>query len=135
MLILPGRLAERLVGFAEEEPREEVCGVLAGSREGENRRVAKIFPCSNIHPSPYSNYEIEPAELLRVINEIEGSDLELLGFYHSHIVDLSHPSPTDEAMAQWPEHSYVIVSPWSARRITAWIWREKGFVEEEVVIR
>lgn len=131
MIVLSKKFAKKLEEHARREAPREACGVLAGNKKNEQKLLRKIYECKNMSRYPETTYEISPGELLRVITEIEGSGLELLGFYHSHPMGLEQPSYIDVGRAAWAGHSYVIVS----EKISSWIWdEEKNKFEEEKVI-
>ncbi|MFQ5815880.1 MAG: Mov34/MPN/PAD-1 family protein [Candidatus Hydrothermarchaeaceae archaeon] len=135
MIVFTKRLVDELLAHADRESPHEACGVMVGAMEDEAREVAIVYECTNVDPDPDVGYEINPMELLRVMEDAEGKGLEIIGFYHSHPMALSRPSMVDESKATWTGHSYAIVSPKSTPVITSWIWNEgEGFVEEEVVV-
>ncbi len=136
MIVFNKKIQDRLLAHAARESPHEACGVMAGTINGEAREVVRLYECTNMDPYPDVGYEIEPTELLRVMEDVEGKGLEILGFYHSHPMSLARPSIVDESKATWPGHSYVIVSPKSTEQITSWMWDEgRGFGAEEVVVK
>jgi proteasome lid subunit RPN8/RPN11 len=79
--------------------------------------VAKrVFRAENVHHSPL-RYEIDPAEIYRLLGEIEGAGWELGAIYHSHTRSAPYPSQTDITIAVpadlgqplWPGTLYIIV--------------------------
>jgi proteasome lid subunit RPN8/RPN11 len=104
-LSLPRTFAEAIVVQARSEHPNEACGLLAGT----NGTASKIFPMTNAERSPVI-YRIDPKEQLRIFNEIEGHDLELVGIYHSHTRSPAYPSDTDVRQAFYPDAAYLIVS-------------------------
>lgn len=105
MFRLPKKFAEQLISHCRAEYPNEACGLLAG-KAGEATRV---FEMTNAERSPVI-YRMEPKEQLRVFNEIEQDNLELVGIYHSHTRSAAYPSATDVQWAYYPEAAYVIVS-------------------------
>jgi proteasome lid subunit RPN8/RPN11 len=53
---------------------------------------------------------MDPAEQLRVFNEIDEAGLDLVAIYHSHTRSPAYPSSTDVSLAYYPEAVYLIVS-------------------------
>ena len=104
-LRIPKAFADAIVEQARSEHPNEACGLLAGT-DGE---ATKLFPMTNAERSPVI-YRMEPAEQLRVFNEIEGAGLDLVAIYHSHTRSPAYPSSTDVTLAYYPEATYVIVS-------------------------
>lgn len=94
---------------------EEACGLLAG-RAG---RPDKVYTITNARHSS-THYEMEPAELLRALVEIDDNEWDLQAIFHSHPAGPPVPSPTDVAEAYYPDSAYLIFAPlagggWQAR--------------------
>ena len=85
----------------------ECCGLLAGR----GAAITRILPARNAAQRPESEYEIAPEELFRLMREIRGAGLEMLGIYHSHPSGGNSPSASDIERAFYPEAAYFIVSP------------------------
>jgi proteasome lid subunit RPN8/RPN11 len=71
--------------------------------------VDRLVRGRNVHPTPETRYEIDPAQL-RALLFTEDSDRVLVGIYHSHPRTAPEPSPFDIANAFWPEQVYVLTS-------------------------
>jgi proteasome lid subunit RPN8/RPN11 len=102
---IPRSFAEAIIAQARAEHPNEACGLLAGT----DGAATKIYPMTNAERSPVI-YRMEPAEQLRVFNDIEASGLDLVGIYHSHTRSPAYPSATDVSLAYYPEAVYLIVS-------------------------
>ena len=111
MFRLEKRYAEEMIAHARAEAPNECCGVLAGK----GGKIAKLFRAKNAEKSPV-RYNIDPQELLKLYQEIEGQGWELLGIYHSHTQSQAYPSPTDVRLALWPDSLYFIVSLMDEKR-------------------
>jgi [CysO sulfur-carrier protein]-S-L-cysteine hydrolase len=99
------QLLGELVAHARAEAPNECCGIVA-ARDG---RAVAVHRTRNIHASPL-RFEMDPAEQLRVLDEIEDAGLELGAIYHSHTRSEPVPSLTDVNLARWwPEPLWVIV--------------------------
>src|SRR5438445_4366221 len=90
----------------------ECCGVLLGRFEDDGMKVVtSTARAGNTRTdSAHNRYNIDPRELVRIQREARESELDIVGFYHSHP---DHPalwSPTDLAEAHWIGCSYVITS-------------------------
>jgi proteasome lid subunit RPN8/RPN11 len=81
--------------------------VLAG-RAGETKEVVRLIPMNNRRTDDAHRYLIAPDDLRRTISELHGSELEVLGYYHSHPDHPAAPSAFDTEHA-WPWYSYIIV--------------------------
>lgn len=105
---------------------EEGCGLLGGRfNEGGTARVEVVFPVENELHSPV-RFRMAPLEQLRVFQEIERLNLDLVGIFHSHPAGPDHPSVTDLAEFLYPGVPVVILSPGAAGG-----WQVKGFLIEK----
>jgi len=122
----PTELREQLIDHARAGDPEEVCGILAG-RDG---RIERVFPVRNSADEVGAergvfrdrasgavsagrkavHYYMDPRDQLRVYNEIDALDLDLIGYYHSHTHTEARPSPTDIRLATDLAATYVLVS-------------------------
>jgi proteasome lid subunit RPN8/RPN11 len=112
MKIAP-ELLDAVVAHALEDPKNEVCGVVAVDADGADpERVMSavdVHRAVNVHASPLK-FEIDPAELLALYNAIDARDLELGAIYHSHVRSAPYPSQTDISFAaNWPGVEWIIV--------------------------
>ena len=85
-------------------------------------------------------YEIDPAEVARILREARALGLDIIGFYHSHPDHPAYWSPTDFEDAYWLGCSYVITSVDDGKAkltrsfaLTGNSVEDKAFVEEELV--
>jgi len=100
-------LFEQLLEHAAREPRGECCGLLAGERGV----ITLGIPARNVAGDPAKNYEIAPAEIVRMMREFRTQGLDFLGIYHSHPTGENRPSARDIELAYYSEAAYVILSP------------------------
>ncbi len=96
---------DAIIEQALDEHPNEACGLLAGH----DQEAKRIFKMRNAERSPVI-YRMEPAEQLRVFNEMERDGLDLVAIYHSHTRSPAYPSSTDVQLAYYPEAVYLIVS-------------------------
>jgi proteasome lid subunit RPN8/RPN11 len=109
-------ILDELTAHALEDPKNEVCGVLAVDTEGAGAeaggrvtRAVDVYRAVNVHASPLK-FEIDPSELLTLYNAIDERDLELGAIYHSHVRSKPYPSQTDIGFAaNWPGVEWIIV--------------------------
>ena len=75
---------------------QECCGILIG-KMGDTITISDIREATNQIPGEQTkrHFEIDPLFLYQVEREIEGSDLEVVGFYHSHPDCKAVPSEQD----------------------------------------
>ena len=96
----------QLIAEARATPEVECCGLLAGRGEV----ISLLFPARESTPRA-SAYEISPRELFAFFRRMREEHLEHLGIYHSHPRGENSPSPSDVALAYYPDAAYFIVSP------------------------
>jgi proteasome lid subunit RPN8/RPN11 len=106
-------LLNEVIEHALEDPKNEVCGVVAvdveGAGEGRVASAVDVHRALNVHASPLK-FEIDPSELLELYNSIEAAGLTLGAIYHSHVRSKPYPSQTDIGFAaNWPAVEWVIV--------------------------
>ncbi len=111
-------LLDELVAHALEDPRNEVCGVVAVAGEPDAGQPAagdpaadavSVLRATNIHASPLK-FEIDPKQLLELYLAIEADGHVLGAIYHSHVRSRPYPSQTDiNFAANWPGVEWIIV--------------------------
>lgn len=110
VLRIPRAVLDGVYAHARDGRPDEVCGILAGTREQGAHLVARAFPVRNAHARPRGEYQLDPQEQLRVTLHVEDElGLEVVGFYHSHPDGPARLSATDAARATWPGASYLLV--------------------------
>lgn len=136
MIELPRSVYSGLVDHALAGAPEEVCGVLGGDY-GEGTTVVRTFRrAENVAETPRTEYSIDPAEQLELIEAIEADGDEVAGFYHSHPAGPPQPSPTDAERATWPGLSYVIVVlDGQYPYMGSWRWDEAAETFSQEVLR
>ncbi|HEV2238243.1 MAG TPA: M67 family metallopeptidase [Ktedonobacterales bacterium] len=99
---LAAMLAHVLAGYPDE-----ACGVLAG----QDGAVTAHYATANAAATPRTFSEIAPRDLLRIWDEIDRRDWQMLAYYHSHPATPAYPSPRDVLWSQnWPGTFYIIFS-------------------------
>lgn len=110
VLRIPRALLDAAYAHARAGAPEEVCGILAGTREEDAHVVHRLFPVRNAHPRPRTEFLLDPTEQLRATLEAEDDlGMEVVGFYHSHPEGPERLSATDAARATWPGASYLLI--------------------------
>src|SRR5919197_2409606 len=125
-LLLPEPLRQQLIEHTRAENPDEACGILAGRGD----RVERVFPVRNTADEIGAergvfreresgtatagrrpvHYYMDPRDQLRVYNEIDELELDVVGYYHSHTHTEARPSPTDIRLATDLSSCYVLVS-------------------------
>ncbi len=131
-------LAERINAHGLETYPHECCGALLGRDDGASREVLDLLPLANRrHDSPRNRFELMPEDVLRAEKTAHQSQLELLGWYHSHPDAPARPSEFDREHA-WPWYSYIIVSveKGEPRDMTSWRLQDhRSGYDSEVIER
>jgi len=103
---LPDTMQTAIIEHARREAPRECCGIIAG-REG---KPVRVHATRNVAEGN-ALYEIDPRELIELEFRImPEQQTELVAIYHSHPVSPAYPSPTDIALAFWPDAIYLICS-------------------------
>lgn len=109
MLKIRSKDLEKVVKHSEREFPLEACGILIGIKDSDVSIVEKVYESRNILESS-QRYQIDPTEQLRIFLEADESQLEVIGFYHSHPFYNAQVSSTDISSANYPNHIYLIYS-------------------------
>lgn len=110
---------DAMVAQARSEASQEICGLIVGA----GNQAVQVIPISNRSQSPQTCYEADAVELYRALREIEASNLELLGMYHSHPSSPAMLSTEDirQARLNYPGKVQVILSLGStSAKLRAW---------------
>ncbi len=100
---------DRIIAHAVSGLPNEACGLVAGTREGEDRIIYKAYCLNNTDMSP-EHFSMDPKEQFKAISDIRANALELLGNFHSHPATPARPSEEDIRLAFDPRLIYIIVS-------------------------
>ena len=116
----------------------ECCGLIIGSAYGEVREGRRSAPCGNLNTERAADrYELDPRDMLRIQQELEGTSHDIVGVYHSHPDHPSRASETDREHA-WPGWSYMIgsVVEGEVASVQSWVLDASGerFEEEPVAV-
>ncbi len=131
-LELPTFTREMIFDHAREDDPAEVVGLLAGHR-GDTSTVEQVFPAVNAADTPKTRYEIAPQAELELLDRVDETGLDVVGFYHSHPDGPLEPSAVDARLAAWPGYSYVIVSlAGDCPTLGSWRWDGDQFSRETV---
>jgi [CysO sulfur-carrier protein]-S-L-cysteine hydrolase len=98
-------LVDEMVAHAQADDPNECCGLVSRG----NGDAVKVYPTTNTEASRF-RFVIDPAEQLRIYNEIEDAGLDLGAIYHSHTRSAPYPSQTDINFAKdWPGVLWIII--------------------------
>jgi proteasome lid subunit RPN8/RPN11 len=134
MLRVTREVYDAAVDHAREGLPAEVCGVLGGDC-GATSHARTLYRAENAAADTRTEYRIDPAEQLALMEEVEAAGQEVVGFYHSHPRGPAEPSPTDRRRATWTGRSYVIVvldGEWPY--VGSWRWTGQRFARQAVAL-
>ncbi|HRC87925.1 MAG TPA: M67 family metallopeptidase [Thermoanaerobaculia bacterium] len=136
--VLPRHL-EAMERHAVANYPEECCGVILGRPipdEPGAFLVERILPAANERAdSRHNRYIIPPEAVFAAYREAQTSNLDVLGYFHSHPDHPAVPSEFDREHA-WPGLSYVIIAVAKGQVAAVRSWRlnddRESFFEEEI---
>ena len=85
---------------------EEACGLLLGNAD----RIESAVPTRNVHPTPRTHFEIDPAALIAAHKVAREGGAGIAGYWHSHPTGPAAPSATDRASASGDGRIWAIVA-------------------------
>lgn len=100
---------EKLLAHAEKELPDEACGLIAGTIEGDDKLIKKVYLLTNTDHSN-EHFSMDPKEQLAAIKDMRANGLVPLGNWHSHPESPSRPSEEDKRLAYDSKASYMILS-------------------------
>ena len=105
MLTVKNEFLKKMIAHSRKEFPNEVCGIMAGK----NGKVIKVYEMNNIDASPFTFF-MDPKEQFKVMKEIRGLEMEMIGIYHSHVASQAYPSSHDVELAFYPNVLCTIIS-------------------------
>ncbi|MDO4623428.1 MAG: M67 family metallopeptidase [Eubacteriales bacterium] len=87
----------------------EVCGLLGGVVNGEEKEVKKVYLLTNIDESN-EHFSMDPREQLQAVKDMRANGYVMIGNFHSHPESPSRPSEEDKRLAYDPSIEYMILS-------------------------
>ena len=100
---------DKIVEHAKKNLPEEACGLLGGTKNGDEKTVEKVYLLTNIDHTN-EHFSMDPKEQLVAVKDMRANGLELLGNWHSHPESPSRPSEEDKRLAYDPTVNYLILS-------------------------
>ena len=108
-LILKRSDYDRMVRHARSCLPEEACGLIAGTREGEDRVIHQVYLLENIDHTNV-HFSLSPRDQLAAVKDMRANGWIPLGNWHSHPETPSRPSEEDKRLAYDSTVSYLILS-------------------------
>jgi proteasome lid subunit RPN8/RPN11 len=142
MLKINDTVQTQLRKHGEETYPKECCGVLLGKAlDGINEVETAVRAGNTRTDSAHNRYHIAPQELISIQRQARQSNLDIVGFYHSHPDHPAYWSATDLREAHWLGCSYVITSVEKgvAKQTNSFLLagigeEDKRFVDEEIQV-
>lgn len=98
-----------IVAYAEKELPNEACGLIAGTINGTDKEIKKVYLLTNTDHSN-EHFSLDPKEQLEAVKDMRANGLSPLGNWHSHPETPSRPSEEDKRLAYDSKASYMILS-------------------------
>ena len=102
-------LYDDIVKWAREHLPEEACGLIAGSKDGDIKKIEKVYLLTNIDHTN-EHFSMDPREQLAAVKDMRSNGLTMLGNWHSHPESPSRPSEEDKRLAYDSTVNYLILS-------------------------
>lgn len=100
---------EKIVSHALSCLPEEACGLIAGTIEGEQRKIEAVYLVENTDHSS-EHFSISPRDQLTAIKDMRAHGWSALGNWHSHPQTPSRPSEEDKRLFFDSNARYLILS-------------------------
>ena len=100
---------EIILAHAVKELPDEACGLIAGTVEGGDKKIKRVYLLTNIDHSN-EHFSLDPKEQLEAIKDMRKNGFVPLGNWHSHPESPSRPSEEDKRLAFDSKASYMILS-------------------------
>lgn len=100
---------EKILAHAVKELPDEACGLIAGTVDGGDKKIKRVYLLTNIDHSN-EHFSLDPKEQLEAIKDMRKNGFVPLGNWHSHPESPSRPSKEDKRLAFDSKASYMILS-------------------------
>jgi proteasome lid subunit RPN8/RPN11 len=139
MLYLSEQIVNEIREHGARDYPNETCGAMLGLDIDNDREVRALYPLTNRRDdSPRNRFSITSDDVRAAERAAHQSNLELVGWYHSHPDHPARPSEFDREHA-WPWYSYIIVSVASGKPADMTSWRlvddRTHYLPEEIATR
>jgi proteasome lid subunit RPN8/RPN11 len=109
LIKLPKAFYDTIVQTARDGRPEEICGLIGGVKEGDDKIIKEIYVLENIDHTN-EHFSMNPKDQLNAVKDMRSKGLVPLGNFHSHPESPSRPSEEDKRLAYDKTASYMIVS-------------------------
>ena len=105
-LELPRALVNQILAHAQQNPDEEICGLISSK----NEVATKYYRIGNVAPDKTHHFEMNGAEQIAAMKKMREQGETLMAIVHSHPDAPAIPSAWDEASNGYPDAYYLVVS-------------------------
>ena len=123
-------LYDEIVDYAREHLPEEACGLIAGSKDENGKKVEKVYYLTNIDHAE-DHFTMDPKEQLEAVKDMRANGYKPLGNWHSHPESPSRPSEEDIRLSYDKNASYFILSLMAKNPVLNSFHVENGEVTKE----
>jgi len=100
----------------------EICGLLLGSINTQSWNIQEVRQVANINTERAADrFQLDPNGYQAIDREVRGTDMEIIGVFHSHPDCPAKPSPTDLDSA-WEGFLYPIISVCDGKTANIHCW-------------
>jgi len=105
-LLFPRKLANKILTHAQQNPENEICGLISA----QNNQAKHYYPIANIASNSTTLFTMDEHVQIAAMKKMREQNEELLAIVHSHPHSIAEPSALDQAQHQYPDAYYLIVS-------------------------
>ena len=109
MLFLTKNDYDKILKHCEAGLSDEACGLIGGTKEGNDKYIKKVYLLTNIDHSN-EHFSMDPKEQLAAVKDARANQVTIIGNFHSHPESPSRPSEEDKRLAFDPTIEYLILS-------------------------
>lgn len=121
---------EEMIRHARQQLPNEACGLIAGSDQGDERVIEKVYYLTNTDASN-EHFTLDPKEQLQAVKDMRARGMSPIGNWHSHPESPSRPSLEDKRLAYDSKASYLILSLMEEEPVLHSFHIENGESEKE----
>lgn len=105
-LELPRPLINQILAHAQQNPDEEICGLISSK----NKTASRYYPVANVAENKKRFFEMSGPQQIKAMKTMREQGEELLAIVHSHPDAPAIPSELDRENNNYPDVYYLVVS-------------------------